>query len=155
MWQEAHATWVKLGGILVTSSSSSSSSSLLNVRLGLGINLTNTYPTMALSDFMTVPPTHVLGHDVLNHFQKYVKDSLARPATFFNHFHPQYLKYWIHGSTVVEVEGVGKGKMKGLSPEGELVLTSLDASPTSFTVQPNGNGFDLMHNMIVSKKDVT
>lgn len=62
-----------------------------------------------------------------------------------------YYKHWMHSGCVVDVphEGIKKAMIIGLDDHGYLRLQMTDGS--TFSVQPDSNSFDIMHNLIKLK----
>lgn len=62
-----------------------------------------------------------------------------------------YYENWMHegGEVSVPSEGITTAKILGLDEFGFLLLQKADGS--LFSVQPDGNSFDIMHNLIKVK----
>lgn len=71
----------------------------------------------------------------------------------------RYRKYWIHQDQTVGVEGVeGQLRIKGVNESGELVVVKLDkdgqertGKDATLCLTPDGNGFDMLRNLLVAK----
>ncbi|XP_027007207.2 biotin--protein ligase isoform X1 [Tachysurus fulvidraco] len=147
---------MKLGGVLVTSSMMGSTFHLL---IGCGFNVSNSNPTICINDLVVqhnrergsklspLSPAQLIGRSVtlleqlISDFQLYGPEAVL----------PIYYKRWVHGGTKVRLwsEDGPEAEVVGLDDHGFLQVRSQDQGLVS--VQPDGNSFDMMRNLVVTK----
>ncbi|XP_061106541.1 biotin--protein ligase isoform X2 [Conger conger] len=147
---------MKLGGVLVNSTLMGPTFHLL---IGCGFNVSNSNPTICINDLVVQhnrergTALEPLGTDQL----------IARTVTVleklicdFQEQGPQavlplYYKRWVHGGTQVRLwsEDGPKAAVVGLDDNGFLQVRSQEQGVVS--VQPDGNSFDMLRNLVVSK----
>ncbi|XP_067113908.1 biotin--protein ligase isoform X1 [Osmerus mordax] len=148
---------MKLGGVLVTSSVMGPSFHLL---IGCGINVSNSNPTICINDLVSrhnhecgcslqaLSPAQVIGCTLT---------SLEGLIAAFQQGGPQavlpiYYKRWIHSGTQVRLwsEDGPEAEVVGLDDNGFLQVRSREQGVVS--VQPDGNSFDMLRNLVVTKQ---
>lgn len=147
---------IKIGGVIVNSSLFNSQ---FNVVIGLGANVSNAVPTECLNSLINDHNTahgktlsELCVEDVLagtlnamerliNLFQEEGMDALKK----------EYYQHWLHSNAEVTLESRNneRATMIGLDEFGYLLVKLNDE--TELSLQPDGNSFDMMRNMIVSK----
>ena len=149
---------VKVGGILLFNNCKPDGSMLFSV--GVGINLDNALPTVSINGALRA----AYGEDV----DKIERETLL--AEVFNHLElileqyqsgqrelvmSQYYRHWLHSFQEVLVRSPGqqcdttKAVVQGVDDFGFLIVR--DQSGANRTVQPDGNSFDMMSNLILPK----
>lgn len=152
IYYETHA---KIGGILVTSTVNKDT---VTCYIGCGLNVSNSQPTLCINDIARVVsrngkqecPRPLTPEEVI---AKALNELEFLVATFqgggINMVLQDYYRYWLHGGQVVTLQSFGsKALIKGLDDYGYLVAV---ASGKEYKLQPDGNSFDLMNNLIVMK----
>ncbi|RKP27550.1 biotin-protein ligase [Syncephalis pseudoplumigaleata] len=157
---------VKLGGILVNSSFQAGQFTLV---IGCGVNVDNRAPTTSINWLVAM---HNEAHGTqLAPFT--VEEMLALIVTRLDSFYRQFLQsgfhslldlyyqYWLHSGQVVTLadQGAVRARILGITPDYGLLETvavdvnGAELSPRQlYTLQPDGNSFDMMHNMISNKR---
>ncbi|XP_067947609.1 biotin--protein ligase-like [Watersipora subatra] len=149
----------KIGGIIV--SCSTWRNQFIAV-VGVGVNVKNLKPTENLNDIVhdyneqngsTIPDVSAewLAGQICNHME-YLIDLLNKDKTEFMN---EYYKHWMHSGVRVHVpeQNSEESMIIGLDEHGFLRLQSDDGSV--FSVQPDGNSFDILHNLITVKERST
>ncbi|XP_054873360.1 biotin--protein ligase isoform X3 [Amphiprion ocellaris] len=152
-----HGNLMKLGGVLVTSTVIGSTFHLL---IGCGFNVTNSSPTVCVNDLIKqyniqhncslqplrcdqlIARTVNCLEALINSFQQGGPDAVL----------PTYYKRWLHSGTTVRLwteEGL-EAQVVGLDPNGFLQVYSKDQGVVS--VEPDGNSFDMLKNLLVIKQ---
>ncbi|KAH0951438.1 hypothetical protein HN011_009394 [Eciton burchellii] len=148
----------KIGGLIVPTQVDDT---LFICNIGAGINLSNNKPTTCINNLIE------------QYNQKYHKKLLKFSyeqylALIFNelenllnivqdnnmqHFYNLYYKYWLHtNSKVTVIKTNGKAEnvtISGINDYGYLVVHASDGK--TFSVQPDGNSFDLFKGLIAPK----
>jgi biotin--protein ligase len=154
---------VKLGGTLVNCLSMGQEKVAI---FGVGVNVTNDYPTLSLNDCINL---HNIAHSAnlkpisieqllartLNVLEALIDDMEGvllygemEDTLFMN----LYYKYWLHSDpqNIVFLEKTGEYvTITGIDQYGYLVVW--DRSNQRMTLQPDGNSFDLMKGLIKVK----
>ncbi|XP_046670505.1 biotin--protein ligase isoform X2 [Homalodisca vitripennis] len=155
---DIYAGALKVGGLIVTSVISNACA-ICNV--GCGFNLDNKFPTVCINDMITQ----------LNKASGQKLPLLTKEKFFaivFNQLEKlllmielgeqdkvleMYYKYWLHGGAEVDVTGpdgtVQHVTIVGIDEYGFLRVQAADRS--EFTVQPDGNSFDMLAGLIAPK----
>ncbi|KAL7847549.1 hypothetical protein AOLI_G00222670, partial [Acnodon oligacanthus] len=147
---------MKLGGVLVNSTVMGSTFHLL---IGCGYNVSNSNPTICVND-LVVQQNWERGGSLkpLNSAQLIARSvTLLEQLIFqFQQQGPQavlplYYKRWVHGGTQVRLwsEDGPEADVIGLDDHGFLQVRSREQGLVS--VQPDGNSFDMLRNLIVTK----
>lgn len=146
---------VKLGGVLV---SSTVNKDTITCYIGCGINVSNSQPTLCINDIAKVASRSTTqGHLRPLTREEIIAKSLNEleflVAMFqgggVNMILQDYYKYWLHGGQAVTLQDFGaKAFIKGLDEYGYLVAV---CSGKEYKLQPDGNSFDLMNNLIITK----
>ncbi|GIY86137.1 biotin--protein ligase [Caerostris darwini] len=145
----------KIGGILVNTTIQGS---VAHVYLGIGINVSNNQPTICINSVIqdhnsvtgdTIPllkPEEVIAstltelENLIDDFEKLGSDN----------FYSLYYSYWLHQNQLVTLSSIGKEvTIQGLDEYGFLIVQTADQR--QLTLQPDGNRFDMMKNLIISK----
>ena len=153
----------KIGGILINSSFVNNEFTFL---IGVGVNLFETSPMMSATEAVK----RSLGVD----FKFGKEEFLANFMIIFNSYLDRFIKSgfdgqlnqnykdkWLHTDQIVYLEQENvKVKIEGLSKEGYLRATPLDGlytvvypqpSVKEYILEPDGNSFDMMKNLIKRK----
>ncbi|XP_076017504.1 biotin--protein ligase isoform X2 [Genypterus blacodes] len=148
---------MKLGGVLVTSTVIGSTFHLL---IGCGFNVSNSNPTICINDLVqqynsqhgsSLQPLTCAQliarsisclEDLITNFQQGGPDAVL----------PLYYKRWLHSGTDVHLwsEDGPEAKVVGLDHNGFLQVHSREHGVVS--VEPDGNSFDMMKNLVVTKQ---
>ncbi|TSK16182.1 Biotin--protein ligase [Bagarius yarrelli] len=151
-----YANLMKLGGVLVTSTVMGSTFHLL---IGCGFNVSNSNPTICINDLVLqhnrergsklspLSPAQLIGRSVTLLEQLISDFQLHGPEAVL----PIYYKRWVHGGTKVRLwsEDGPEAEVEGLDDHGFLQVSSRDQGLVS--VQPDGNSFDMLRNLVVTK----
>nr|XP_014345401.1 PREDICTED: biotin--protein ligase [Latimeria chalumnae] len=147
---------MKLGGVLVTSTLMGTT---FHVLIGCGFNVSNSSPTICINDLIAQynkengAELKPLGIDQLIARTVTVLENLIN--TFQdkgpNGILPLYYKHWLHSATSVRLwrDDGPVAQVIGLDDSGFLQVQQEDGSIVS--VQPDGNSFDMLRNLIVTK----
>ncbi|XP_037283662.1 holocarboxylase synthetase-like protein isoform X2 [Rhipicephalus microplus] len=151
-----YGSHVKVGGVLV---SSTVSRDAITCFIGCGMNVSNSQPTLCINDIAKVvsckfnvqqnvcplTPEEVIAK-VLNEIEFLVATFQSGGSKMVLQ---EYYKYWLHGGQEVTLQDFGcKALIKGLDEYGYLLA---ECSGKLYKLQPDGNSFDLMNNLIVTK----
>ncbi|XP_072901022.1 biotin--protein ligase [Hemitrygon akajei] len=149
---------MKLGGVLVNSTLMGTT---FHILIGCGFNVTNSNPTICINDIIQ---QHNKMHGT--HLQPFRVDQLlARTVTIFEDLMstfqtkgasgvlPLYYKRWVHSGTQVRLwsEEGPAAWVVGLDNSGFLQVLK-EGDNNIVTVQPDGNSFDMLRNLIVTKQ---
>ncbi|CAG5120576.1 unnamed protein product [Candidula unifasciata] len=145
---------MKLGGVLVTSTVVDTR---IYATIGCGFNVSNSNPTICINDIIRLrnisnphlpelPPltsSHLIARTVTcleNLIQNFEKDG-------HQGFCNEYYKHWLHGNCKVNIQldKATEGVIVGLDDYGFLSVRTSDGV---ISVQPDGNSFDMLHNLI-------
>ncbi|GFS17509.1 biotin-protein ligase [Elysia marginata] len=156
---------MKLGGVIVTSTVMGST---IYSTIGCGVNVSNSDPTICINDIIELSnrssgmtsglipllsPAGVIARTL--------STLEALLAQFEEHGHTKfcetYYKYWLHGGIKVSLnleteDGHGEGEVVGLDEYGFLSVCK--PSGETISVQPDGNSFDMMQNLVYCKRRV-
>ena len=149
---------MKIGGVLVTSTTLGGN---IYATIGCGVNVDNSNPTVCINDVIRrhnlanpdlpdlepLTPAQVIGRTVTE---------LERLMDIFEaegheKFCQLYCDLWLHGGVRVKVRlenavAESEGTIQGLDEYGFLSIRTDDKQTIS--VQPDGNSFDMMHNLV-------
>jgi biotin---protein ligase len=160
--QEVH----KIGGILVTASYNPSSK-VFDLVVGLGINVSNAFPTTCLNDYIADKSESRMHSEellarFLNRFETAYEclqfnETDGQLWTGFDLFCERYYGYWLHSDQVVRLQDHGDVDVKitGITRDGFLRTVGfekIDGKPISYELMSGGNSFDLMKGLILTKK---
>ncbi|XP_078088885.1 biotin--protein ligase isoform X2 [Mustelus asterias] len=149
---------MKLGGVLVNSTLMGAT---FHILIGCGFNVSNSNPTICINDIIQ---QHNKEHGT--DLQPLQIDLLtARTVTILenlisifqnkgpNGVLPLYYKRWVHSGTQVRLwkEDGPAAWVVGLDDSGFLQV-QLEGDDDIVTVQPDGNSFDMLRNLIVTKQ---
>uniref|UniRef100_A0A3Q0T2Y1 Holocarboxylase synthetase n=1 Tax=Amphilophus citrinellus TaxID=61819 RepID=A0A3Q0T2Y1_AMPCI len=152
-----YSNLMKLGGVLVTSTVMGSTFHLL---IGCGFNVTNSSPTVCINDLIQwynlqhncslqplscaqlIARTVSYLEDLINNFQQGGPESVL----------PTYYKRWLHSGTRVRLwsEEGPEAQVMGLDNNGFLQVHTKEQGVVS--VEPDGNSFDMLKNLLVIKQ---
>ncbi|KAK3712530.1 hypothetical protein RRG08_002859 [Elysia crispata] len=154
---------MKLGGVIVTSTVMGST---VYSTIGCGVNVANSDPTICVNDIIqlsnrskkssgdAIPllsPAGVIARTLTT------LESLLAEFENYGHipFCETYYKYWLHGGIQVSLnletsEGRGQGEVIGLDEYGFLRVCK--SSGETISVQPDGNSFDMLQNLVYCKR---
>ncbi|KAJ1963707.1 biotin holocarboxylase synthetase [Dipsacomyces acuminosporus] len=151
--------YAKMGGILVSSTYKAGEFTLL---FGCGINVANPLPTTSINKLIH---EYNLSHGtslaaismeqalalITAKFEEFYRRFLLQG---FGPFLELYYKNWIHSDQIVRLadQGYEKAKIVGISPTTGLLLVKSLASPgVTYSLQPDGNSFDMLQGLISRK----
>ncbi|ORX51705.1 class II aaRS and biotin synthetase [Hesseltinella vesiculosa] len=146
----------KVGGLLVNSSFAGSEFLLV---VGCGMNLSNSQPSVCVNDVIAqhdpslsrLEPEDMLA-SVLVIFERYYNDFCEKGMGPW--FLDQYYKRWLHTDKLVTLtthDNV-KAKIVGITSDyGMLEAINEDDKKTRYTLQPDGNSFDMLKGLIIKK----
>lgn len=150
-----YSNLMKLGGVLVSSSVTGQTFSLL---IGCGFNVSNSNPTVCINDLVlqlnrehghsldTLAPDQLIARSVTL-LERYVSDfQLRGPQALME----LYCSRWVHSGTRVRLwsEDGPEAEVVGLDENGFLQVRTGDQV---VSVQPDGNSFDMLRNLVVTK----
>jgi biotin--protein ligase len=155
----ADGKWIKVGGVLITSSYAGSAYSLT---VGIGLNVSNTAgPTTCLNHLCSLASVRPFEHETL------LASILGSLEDLYNQFcgtgwdarlEDEYLGMWLHSEQIVTVESEGglRAKIKGITRDwGLLVAEELGpgdrATGHMVTLQSDNNSFDFFRGLIKRK----
>ncbi|XP_057176729.1 biotin--protein ligase isoform X3 [Triplophysa rosa] len=147
-----YSNLMKLGGVLVNSSITGQTFNLL---IGCGFNVSNSNPTVCINDLVlqhgcsldALAPAQLIAR-TLTLLERFIADfQLHGPHALL----PLYYKRWVHSGTRVRLwsEDGPEADVVGLDENGFLQVLSGDQRLVS--VQPDGNSFDMLRNLVVTK----
>lgn len=151
-----YSNLIKIGGVLVTSTFIGSTFHLL---IGCGFNVTNSNPTMCINDL-------ILQHNKQNNSNlqplscaQLIAQTVTQLETLISTFQqggpdavlPTYYKRWLHSGSQVRLgsEDGSQVDVVGLDHNGFLQVYSEEQGLVS--LEPDGNSFDMLKNLIVIK----
>ncbi|KAG2456901.1 biotin--protein ligase isoform X1 [Polypterus senegalus] len=148
---------MKLGGVLV---SSTIIGSTFHALVGCGFNVSNSNPTICINDLI-VQYNKENGKDLST---LSVEQLISRTVTILENLIstfqeqgpsgvlPVYYKRWIHSGTKVQLwsEQGPQATVTGLDDYGFLQVQKSETDIVS--VQPDGNSFDMLRNLIITKE---
>lgn len=148
----------KLGGIIVTSHYDASN---IICNAGVGVNLSNKEPTFCINDLIAeynkVHKTKLLPFSCERFFAlvfseiEYLLDIVQ--SGHMDYFFTMYYKYWLHQDaevTVISKNGQSElVKIVGIDEYGFLKV--LGSKGNFFSVQPDGNSYDILKGLIAPK----
>ncbi|XP_060941960.1 biotin--protein ligase isoform X3 [Limanda limanda] len=152
-----YSNLMKLGGVLVTSTVIGSTFHLL---IGCGFNVTNSNPTVCINDLIQQYNTqHNCSLQPLGSAQLIAR-TVSCLEVLINSFQhggpdailPTYYKRWLHSGTKVQLwseDGI-EAEVFGLDHNGFLQVHSEEHGVIS--VEPDGNSFDMLKNLVVIKQ---
>uniref|UniRef100_A0AAY4ENK7 BPL/LPL catalytic domain-containing protein n=1 Tax=Denticeps clupeoides TaxID=299321 RepID=A0AAY4ENK7_9TELE len=152
-----YSNLMKLGGVLVNSTVMGPTFHLL---IGCGFNVSNSNPTICINDLIV---QHNREHDssleplntamliarTLTHLENLISAFQERgPQAVL----PIYYKRWVHSGSVVRLwsEDGPEAAVVGLDDNGFLQVKTAEQGVVS--VQPDGNSFDMLRNLVVTKQ---
>ena len=138
----------KIGGILVNCATSGKN---INCCVGIGINVCNAEPTVSVVNLTKAQVNiKLLAFEICRKFKEEIsnfnKDGVAL-------FVDRYCQIWLHQNARVRVNvGVNdcEAIIVGIDQDGYLLVENV-YSKKRFSVQPDGNSFDMMLNLIAVK----
>lgn len=144
-----YSNLMKLGGVLVNSTVTGHTFSLL---IGCGFNVSNSNPTVCINDLVlqqnldTLAPDQLIARSVTL-LERFVSDfQLRGPQALL----PLYYSRWVHSGTRVRLwsEDGPEAEVVGLDENGFLQVRT---GEQVVSVQPDGNSFDMLRNLVVTK----
>ncbi|KAL4608729.1 biotin-protein ligase isoform X1 [Arapaima gigas] len=148
---------MKLGGVLLNSTVMGSTFHLL---VGCGFNVDNSNPTICIND-LVVQHNRQWGSTLkLLSTSQLIARSISKLEELIDTFQdsgphailPLYYKRWVHSGTQVRLwsEDGPLADVVGLDEHGFLLVRSSHQGVVS--VQPDGNSFDMLRNLVVTKQ---
>ncbi|ORZ22394.1 biotin-protein ligase [Absidia repens] len=146
----------KVGGLLVNSSFLANEFLLV---IGCGINLSNSRPTVSINDVITqhnrslarLTPEDMLAN-ILVTFERFYNEFCEKGMGPW--FLDLYYKRWLHSDKLVTLtthDNV-RAKIVGITKDyGMLEAIGLDGDNQRYTLQPDGNSFDMLKGLIIKK----
>ncbi|KAG7483610.1 hypothetical protein MATL_G00040190 [Megalops atlanticus] len=152
-----YSNLMKLGGVLVNSTLMGPTFHLL---IGCGFNVSNSNPTICINDLVVqhnkewgssleplstaqlIARTVTILEQLISAFQERGPQAVL----------PLYYKRWVHSGTQVRLwsEDGPRAAVVGLDDNGFLQVQSEEQGMVS--VQPDGNSFDMLRNLVVTKR---
>lgn len=152
---------MKLGGVIVKSSIMND---IIHANVGCGVNVANKDPTICINDLIQIAnETLQQNSDSLDLLRteevialslNALEDVIAKfQANGPDDFKQLYYKYWLHGNQRVRLksEDGPEATVVGLDDFGFLLVRLSNGQVES--VQPDGNSFDMMKNLIAPKSN--
>lgn len=143
---------VKVSGNIVTSSLIGNNVQCI---AAVGVNVNNSHPGQPLNQLITncletkelqpLTVEEVIARS-LNELDYLIKET---ERTGIEMLKKLYLQHWLHTEQKIKISGDKEVTIKGIDDHGYMLVE--DASGKISTVQPDGNRFDMMQNMIVKK----
>lgn len=155
---------VKIGGVLVQSSciapsASSHGSCTPSFRIvaGVGLNVSNSHPTLCLADLCNpAPPTLDVGAMCGAVFQELVLALRALDDGGLPAIQQEYERRWLHSEQRVQVAvpasdgaGAGSAVIKGLSASGFILA---DMQGVSVELHPDSTSMDMTQRLLYAKR---
>ncbi|KAJ1950642.1 biotin holocarboxylase synthetase [Linderina pennispora] len=151
--------FVKLGGVLVGSSFKNGEFSLL---FGCGVNVANPLPTTSINKLIReYNDSHGTSLPAISmelalalitaKFEEFYRKFLVMG---FAPFLDMYYKNWLHSNQIVTLvdQGHERVRITGVDPDTGLLLTRSIHNPNAhYSLQPDGNSFDMLQGMISRK----
>ncbi|KAI8337299.1 biotin-protein ligase [Chlamydoabsidia padenii] len=146
----------KVGGLLVNSSFLANEFLLV---IGCGINLSNSKPTVSINDVITqhnrslprLTPEDVLAK-ILVTFERFYNEFCEKGMGSW--FLDLYYKRWLHSDKLVTLtthDNV-RAKIVGITSDyGMLEVVGVNGDNQRYTLQPDGNSFDMLKGLIIKK----
>ncbi|XP_018611037.2 biotin--protein ligase isoform X2 [Scleropages formosus] len=148
---------MKLGGVLVNSTVMGSTFHLL---VGCGFNVDNSNPTICINDLVAQHNRQWGSTLELFSTSQLIARSISKLEKLIDTFQdmgphgvlPLYYKRWVHSGTQVRLwsEDGPLADVVGLDEHGFLQVRSGEQGVVS--VQPDGNSFDMLKNLVVTKQ---
>ncbi|KAJ2768808.1 biotin holocarboxylase synthetase, partial [Coemansia nantahalensis] len=151
--------FAKIGSVLVSSSYRAGEYTLL---FGCGVNVANRLPTTSINSVIreynsahgaglaTLPVEKALAL-ITAKFEELYRQFLVRG---FEPLLKLYYKNWLHSGQAVTLadRSYEKARVVGLDPtDGQLQVRSVASPGTVYSLQPDGNSFDMLHGLISRK----
>ncbi|KAI9344715.1 biotin-protein ligase [Pilaira anomala] len=144
----------KVGGLLVNSSFVRNEFLLV---IGCGVNLNNTHPTVSINEVIkkyglpTLEREEVLAHALVK-FEKFYHEFNEKGIGKW--FLDKYYSRWLHTDKLVTLttHDNEKARIVGITTDyGMLEAVSIHDPRKKFTLQPDGNSFDMLKGLIIKK----
>jgi biotin--protein ligase len=152
----------KIGGILCHSSFRDG---IFHMTIGIGLNVSNSKPTMCLNDVLErtregsggVADNKVCREEVVAGIVNRLDTMLPRlEQDGFEQFKSEYYSAWLHTGQRVQVsceDGQMRGMtILGLTEQGYLLGMDDEGSGGGYELCPDGNSFDFLKGLVASKK---
>ncbi|KAL3883228.1 hypothetical protein ACJMK2_029516 [Sinanodonta woodiana] len=147
---------MKLGGVIITSTISEG---MVHATIGCGFNVSNSNPTVCINDLIQLQ-NRLNGTSLsLCTTEQLIARTVSTLEILINQFQrkgiesfcPQYYEKWLHSGkkVILQMENNLEVTIKGLDDYGFLLVETADGKKIS--VQPDGNSFDMMKNLITMK----
>lgn len=140
----------KLGGVIVKTSLMSN---VYQVRIGVGVNTANNHPTICLNSIFRQLDLEEWSCEkfiakTLNRFEYHLNE--LKTSTGLNKLIENYERYWLHSGQKIIVEKWNEQvEIIGIDEYGFLKAKRLNNE--IHLLQPDGNRFDMLRNLIVFK----
>lgn len=121
------------------------------MQIGCGLNVSNEHPTVCINSLLNSSSGAVIGMEpvlasVLSSFERLLNEFQNGGGP--NAFLPQYYNFWLHsGQEVTLAQSNEFVIVEGLDEHGYLRVRS-KTSGQIYSLQPDGNSFDMMSNLI-------
>jgi len=142
---------LKLGGIVVNSVLKGHD---VHCFIGCGINVSNSSPTSCINDFIKKldPKREPLSSEQVVARAVSELDSLVKmfERKGVDSIKELYLRHWIHSNQKVRIANTKQVVVEALDDQGYLHVRDT-ASGLLLSVHPDGNRFDMLHNLLVRK----
>ncbi|XP_076445660.1 uncharacterized protein LOC143283340 [Babylonia areolata] len=148
----------KLGGVLVNSTMMGNT---MHATVGCGVNVSNNQPTVCINSIIqdynqahgsSLKP--LTTSEVLAHIVSALETLVAQfQEKGHQDFCQLYYKYWLHSGARVKVESEGNAEVEIIGLDDYGFLHAVNQQGQNLSVQPDGNSFDMLHNLISVKRD--
>jgi biotin--protein ligase len=151
-----HGAASKIGGVVV---SSVLKGQKVHCFIGTGINVSNSLPTTCINDIIkakwaeddTSPPPKVT-------IEQVIARTVSELDALVKLFERQgvdivkdlYLEHWLHSKQVIRIANTKQVAVEGLDDQGYLLVRDIKTG-LLMSVHPDGNRFDMLHNLMVRK----
>lgn len=140
----------KIGGILTQATASLRDRRIQHVFVGTGLNLLTdpNLPTVThLNDYLAKPTTkEVFLAELLSRFNALYSQFVKNKQFPFN----LYYQHWLHNQQTVQFEDKTV-RIVGIDESGYLLVRDLSKPSQLYTLEPDGNSFDMMNNLLRRK----
>ncbi|GFT33608.1 biotin--protein ligase [Nephila pilipes] len=146
----------KIGGILVNTTLQGNE---VVAFIGIGVNVANEQPTVCINSIIHKHNETVGDSLPLLSIEEVIALTLSELESLIDDFQQSgpekflslYYSYWLHQDQRVTLSSMNKeATIRGLDEYGFLVVNTDDGK--NLTLQPDGNRFDIMKNLITSRK---
>ncbi|KAJ2994863.1 biotin holocarboxylase synthetase [Globomyces sp. JEL0801] len=132
-----------------------------HLTIGCGLNVLNSKPSICLQDLISdTLSKELLLSKILTTFQDLYQELTyninSNEKDVFQPFRDRYYQHWLHTNQIVqvrdEVDTLKSYTIRGIDESGFLKVKSTDGLNTILSLQPDGNSFDMLKNLIYVKE---